>query len=164
MASRWEDLREAGFEPGAPFWLPAPSPLPLPQRRPKPHPLGLPGRRYCSVGGPAQHPAGASPRSSWASAGCTRMPDRGGKRRGADPRGGEGAGRWRLAPPPRCPPAAPAPAPFLACERTPRTGHQLPRCVHLCPFLRDSPVDTPHLLQASGPQSLGNSEMPDPEG
>lgn len=105
------------------------------------------------VGGPAQRPAGASPRSSRASAGCARMPDRRGKRRGANPRGGEGAGRRRLAPPPRCPPAAPAP--FLACERTPRTGHRLSRCVHLCPFLRIPLWTHPTFSRLLVPKVLG---------
>lgn len=164
VASRCGDLRGAGFKPGAPFRLPAPSPLPLPHRRPEPHPLGLSGRRYCSVGGPAQRPAGASPRSSRASAGCARMPDRGGKRRGADPRGGEGRGPGDGASPllPAAP--LPPPPPFSPVNGPLGLGTGYPRCVHLSPFLRDSPVDTPHLLQASGPQSLAISEMPEPQG
>lgn len=56
---------------------------------------------------------------------------------GPEGRGGEGAGRWRLAPPLRCPPAAPAP--FLTVKRTPRTGHRLPPLCAPLPFSQGFP-------------------------
>ena len=73
-------------------------------------------------------PEAAGPRRD--APGCPIAEGRGGERTRGEGRGGDRA--RRLAPPPRCPPAVPAP--FLTGERTPRTGHRLPPLCAPLPF------------------------------
>lgn len=163
--------RDPGVSRERPAWSPAPPPDFL-SRLLIPTSAQAQAASAPPLGSPLLLCPGSGAATSWRLP--LKRPGFGGMRSGVWPAGdekggelaqGEGAddGASPLLSSLRCP-LPPPPLPLhlpLLSQRTSRTGHSFPLRV---PFLGNSRVGHPHLLQSTSPQSLGNLEVPDPEG